>query len=372
MRRTMENKLAYLCSSLSWGGLEMNQLRNAAWMKERGHMVVFLAVKDTPVFKAAVNAGLATVAIHRHKKYYDFKSGRALAKILEKENVSHLIIRDTRDMSVSVIAKRRCSQKVHLSYFMEMQLGVKKTHLLHSIRYRNIDLWSCPLNWLADQVRTMTHFPNERLVVIPSGLELTKAMSTYSKAESRSIMDLPADRIIIGLVGRFDVQKGQMVLLEALSKLEDKEVTVCLLGEPTIGEGEAYSRQMRAFIDTNNLADRVFIRPFRSDVSTFFRAVDVFVMASKAETFGMVTIESMACSTPIIASNGGGSPEILGHGALGLLYTPMDPSALTDALTEFLNDSRRVSSSDLKNAAEQYDHTKVCSAVERALGLFNY
>jgi glycosyltransferase involved in cell wall biosynthesis len=368
----MENKLAYLCSSMSWGGLEMNQLRNAIWMKDRGHRVVFLAVKDTPVFKAAVNAGLVTVAIQRHKKYYDFKSGRALAKILEKEGVSHLILRDTRDMSVAVIAKRKCSRKVHLSYFMEMQLGVKKTHLLHSIRFGYFDLWSCPLNWLADQVRTMTHFPHERITVIPSGLELTKAMSTYSKEEARQKMDLPLDPTIIGLVGRFDVQKGQMVLLEALSKLENKEVAVCLLGEPTIGEGESYSSEISAFIAANHLTDRVFIRPFRSDVSTFFRAVDVFVMASKAETFGMVTIESMACGTPIIASNGGGSPEILGHGALGLLYAPMDANALADALKEFLNDSQRVSSSALKKAAEHYDHIKVCSAVERALGLFSY
>ena len=368
----MENKLAYICSSLSWGGLEMNQLRNASWMRERGHRVVFFAVKDTPVFKAAIHAGLVTIAIDRHRKYYDFKSGRALAKILEKEGVTHLIFRDTRDMSVSVIAKRKCAHQVHLSYFMEMQLGVKKTHLLHSIRFRYLDLWSCPLNWLADQVRTMTHFPHERIVVIPSGLELNKAMSPYSKEEARQKMDLPLDRTIVGLVGRFDVQKGQMVLLEALTKLENQEVALCLLGEPTIGEGEAYSRQMNAFIASSGLKERVFVRPFRSDVSTFFRAVDVFVMASKAETFGMVTIESMACGTPIIASNGGGSPEILGHGALGLLYTPMDVNALADALTEFLKDSQRVTSSDLENAAQRYNHTKVCSAVERTLGLLSY
>jgi glycosyltransferase involved in cell wall biosynthesis len=324
------------------------------------------------LYKAALSAGLETIASHRHKKYYDFKSGRALAKILETEGVSHLIIRDTRDMSVSVIAKRRCAHNVHLSYFMEMQLGVKKTHLLHSIRFRHIDLWSCPLNWLADQVRTMTHFPKDRIVVIPSGLELSKAMSQYSRAEARGKMNLPGERTIIGLVGRFDVQKGQMVLLEALSRLQNQEVSVCLLGEPTIGEGEEYSHQMTEFITSNHLTERVFIRPFRPDVSTFFRAVDVFVMASKAETFGMVTIESMACGTPIIASNGGGSPEILGHGALGLLYTPMDSSALADVLTEFLNDSQRVSSSDLEKAAQHYDHTKVCSTVERALGLFSH
>ncbi len=350
----------------------MNQLRNAVWMKERGHSVVFLGVKDSPVVKAAMAAGLATIAIHRHKKYYDFNSGRALSKILETEGVSHLIIRDTRDMSVSVIAKRRCSHKVHLSYFMEMQLGVKKTHLLHSIRFRNIDLWSCPLNYLADQVRTMTRFSKDKIVVIPSGLDLAKAASSLSTMEARLEMDLPLDKQIFGLAGRFDTQKGQLLLLEALAMTQNPNSVVCLLGEPTLGEGEVYSRQITAFIDGNNLNERVFIRPFRSDVSTFFRAVDAFVMASKAETFGMVTIESMACGTPILASNAGGSPEILEFGKIGTLFTPMDAHALADAMSNFIEHPERVSAQDLIQASQHYSHVKVCSAVESALRITNY
>ncbi len=368
----MNHKLGYLCSSLSWGGLEMNQLRNAVWMHERGHSVVFLGVKDSPVFKEAIAAGLRTLEIVRHKKYYDFKSGRALAKLLEREEISHLILRETRDMSASVIAKRHCAHPIHLSYFMEMQLGVKKTHVLHTLRYRHFDLWSCPLNYLADQVRTMTRFSQDKVIVIPSGLDLAKATSLLSKTEARLEMDLPLDKQIFGLAGRFDAQKGQLLLLEALAMTNNTTTAVCLLGEPTIGEGESYSRQITEFIDGNNLNERVFIRPFRSEVSTFFRAVDAFVMASKAETFGMVTIESMACGTPIIASNAGGSPEILDFGKIGTLFTPMDSHALADAMTDFIENPERVSAKDLIQASQHYNHAKVCSAVENALGLINY
>jgi glycosyltransferase involved in cell wall biosynthesis len=365
----MENKLAYLCSSLSWGGLEMNQLRNALWMKDRGHAVVFFGVKDSPALNAAMAAGLRTIEIVRHKKYYDFKAGKALAKLLDNQVITHLILRDTRDMSVSVIAKRHCGHPIHLSYFMEMQLGVKKTHFLHTLRYGYFDLWSCPLNWLADQVRTMTRFSKDKIVVIPSGLELAKATSQLTKSEARSEMNLPLDKDIFGLVGRFDAQKGQLLLLQALVLTKYTKSAVCLLGEPTIGEGEAYARQITAFIEDNNLQDRVFIRPFRSDVSTFFRAVDAFVMASKAETFGMVTIESMACGTPILASNAGGSPEILEFGKMGTLFTPMDAQSLADAMIHFCNDPSKISNETLIQSAQQYDHTKVCSAVEGALGL---
>ena len=372
MNELMKTKLAYLCGSLSWGGLEMNQLRNAVWMSERGHAVVLLGVKDSPIMKAAMKAGLKTCEIVRHKKYYDFKSGKVLAKLLEQESISHLILRDTRDMSVSVIAKRHCTHPIHLSYFMEMQLGVKKTHLLHTLRYRYVDLWSCPLNWLADQVRIMTRFTKDKIVVIPSGLDLVKATSASSKIEARTEMKLPIDKKIFGLAGRFDAQKGQLLLLQALVMTQNPNSAVCLLGEPTIGEGEEYSEQIAAFIESNHLQDRVFIRPFRSDVSTFFRAVDAFVMASKAETFGMVTIESMACGTPIIASNAGGSPEILEFGKIGTLFSPMNANSLSEAMSSFSSSPDNVSSDDLVRAAQKYDHHQVCSAVERALGIVRY
>lgn len=350
----------------------MNQLRNAVWMKDRGHEVAIFGVKDSPIVKAAKDAGLQTCEIVRHKKYYDFKAGKVLAKLLEHEAISHLILRDTRDMSVSVIAKRHCAHPIHLSYFMEMQLGVKKTHLLHTLRYRYFDLWSCPLNWLAEQVRTMTRFSKDKIVVIPSGLDLAKATSSRSKIEARAEMELPLEKLIFGLVGRFDAQKGQLLLLQALVLTNNPNSAVCLLGEPTIGEGEAYSEQITAFIESNHLQDRVFIRPFRSDVSTFFRAVDAFVMASKAETFGMVTIESMACGTPIIASNAGGSPEILEFGKIGTLFRPMDEQSLAEAMNSFSSTPDKISSEDLVHAAQQYDHHRVCSAVEIALGLGSY
>jgi hypothetical protein len=65
-------KLAYICSSTSWGGLEMNQWRNAFWMQERGHKVVIFALKDSPIYKKAESSSIPVVEIKKHRKYYDF------------------------------------------------------------------------------------------------------------------------------------------------------------------------------------------------------------------------------------------------------------------------------------------------------------
>lgn len=365
----MTNVLGYLCSSMSWGGLEMNQLKNANWMKERGHTVFLICRENSPIEMSAKELGVPILTIEKHRKYYDFKAGKQLAKLIDSHKITHLIVRDTRDMSVSVIAKRKAKNPLHLSYFMEMQLGVKKTHLLHTIRFSYFDLWSCPLNWLQKQVWTMTKMNPSRVKVIPSGLDLRMFEPVQEQAVAREQLQLPTDKIIFGLIGRFDPHKGQVLLLEALSKIENQDVCVCFLGEPTKEAGPEYVDLMHNIIQAHHLEDRVFIRPFRKDIATFFYAIDAFIMASKAETFGMVTIESMACGIPVIASNAGGSPEILDYGKFGLLFEPLYADSLARKMLYFLENRSTFLPDDLKKEVKKYDHVAVCEQVEEELGL---
>ncbi len=363
----MKLRIGYLLGSNSKGGLEMNQVRNALWMQERGHSVFLLCIKGSPAEVMAKELGVPVVNIEKHRKYYDFKRGKALAKILQEQQISHLIVRATQDMSVAVIAKRVLKNKLHLSYFMEMQLGVKKTNFLHTYRFKHFDLWSCPLNWLEHQVHTMTKFPKDRTVLIPSGIDLSQFADLPTKTESRGLLDLPQEMKIFGLIGRFDVQKGQLLLLNAMLQCPRKDFGVLFLGEPTHNEADDYYAEMQELITREGLKDRVFIRPFRKDIATFYKAVDWFVMTSKAETFGMVTIEAMACGTPTLGSNAGGTPELLKFGELGVLFETLNETDLAKKLKAIMEDQYKIDAEILKVEARRFDHVKVCGEVERVL-----
>ena len=369
----MSHKLAYLCGSKSWGGLEMNQLRNAKWMQERGHSVVIYCQENSPIFEAATDFSIPVVAIEKHKRWYDFKAGKKLARLLDSKAVSHLVVRDPRDMSISVIAKRNTKSKIHLSYFMEMQLGVKKRSFLHTIRFSYFDLWSCPLFWLAKQVETKTFFNTRKMRVITSGLELkTLEKQASDKLTARKQLNLPENLLIFGLIGRFDPLKGQVLVLEALSKLTNKNIGVCFLGEPTKEADSEYLDLMHEICLKHKLEEKVFIRPFRKDIGTFFSAIDAFVMASKAETFGMVAIESMAFGIPVIASNAGGSPEILDSGKFGLLFESLNAESLADQMNHFIAFPNQFFKENLRAEAQKYDHNGVCEEVEKALSVVPY
>lgn len=364
----MSVHLGYLCSSESWGGLELNHLRNAIWMHKRGHKVLVLAVANSRFAKEAEAAGLTVQIIENHSKYYDFKSGRALVKLLKHHGISHLLIRATRDMSITAFAKWKLKDALHTSYFMEMQLGVKKTHFLHSRRHNEIDLWACPLPWLEQQVRTMTRFKN-KIVQIPSGMDLTQFQNIPTKEEARKQLELPENTILFGLMGRFDPQKGQLLLLKAMKKAKNKDFHVALLGEPTHNEAEEYYAEMLALMESELFKGRVHVRPYMKNPVAFYAALDWFVMATKAESIGMVTMESIACGTPVLGSNAGGTPEVLEQDKGGILFETMSADDLAEKIDVICDQNISKDSEVLREMAQQYDHNSVCAAVETALGI---
>ena len=114
----------------------MNQAKNALWMLQKGHFVLALGRENSSFQKFCEEHHIPFQKIEKHRKYYDFKAARQLREHLSKNKIEHLILRDVKDMSVSVAAKfwSKSSFKVH--YFMEMQLGDSQKNILHTVRFR--------------------------------------------------------------------------------------------------------------------------------------------------------------------------------------------------------------------------------------------
>lgn len=364
----MNNRLAYFCSSQSWGGLEMNHLRNALWMRERGHNVLVLGVASSPFHAHALELGLSFHPILPHRRWYDFKAVRRLKKIVDEEKITHFIVRMVGDQSIAAGIKYKCKNQLHVSYFMEMQLGIRKKSVFHTFRFRYIDLWSCPLDWLKTQIEAQTKFKNH-LTVIPSGIDLSRFAQAPSRLEARKSLNLPMDVKLFGMVGRFDPKKGQLLLMQAMKRCKNADFHVLFMGETTHNEGSDYLHSVQTFITENGLENRVEFRPYSSEIAHFYRCIDWMVMASDAETVGMVTIEALACGTPVLGSNAGGTPEILQEGLGGLLFETKNAADLADKIDFICANNLTSEESTLKKLAERFDHNKVCEAVEEHLHL---
>jgi glycosyltransferase involved in cell wall biosynthesis len=359
-------KIAYVCSSLSLGGLELNHLRNAHWMQERGHEVAIFSPKDSPLFKQAINDGMTCYPISHQRKYYAWGAALRLFRTLRRNKFTHVFIRDNRDMSLCATVKCLSGKKLSLAYFMEMQLGVKKKGVLHTLRFSYLNYWFCPLPYLEQQVLEWTNINPEKVHLLPSGINRTN-IKLMPREEARKQLALPAREFTFGLVGRFDRQKGQLLVLEAMELCKHRAFNVVFLGEPTRNEQHGVVEAMEEFIAAKNLEQRVFIRPFMPELSTFYASIDALIMATKAETFGMVTLEAITYGVPVVGSRAGGTPDLLQNENFGYCFEPLVAASLAEAMDKMIDQPLVFNTKTWEAHLARFDYQAVCKSIEQVV-----
>ncbi len=324
--------IACFSSSTSWGGLEMNLVRWAHWLSEHRTVKIFCQ-KESQIHQESKRLGLDCAFIDSHMKYYDVRAGWKLSKLLQRENCSQVLFRDTKDMSTLALAKTFSGGRLRLSYFQGMQIGVSKRDFLHTIRFKKIDHWITPLNVLKQEVISNTRFPAERIYVMPLAVDET-FKTKRTAIEIRQELQIPMEHTVFGVIGRLDKGKCQDVFLRAFSllKKENSNIHALIIGDETRNSAHDFKRTLLDIIDENNLSNSVTILPNQNPVVDYMNSLDVLVMSSEAETFGMVTIEGLWLGKIIIGTNSGGTPEILAQGKYGTLVKPKDIDSLKKAM----------------------------------------
>lgn len=151
------------------------------------------------------------------------------------------------------------------------------------------------------------------------------------------------DTVVIGLVGRISRWKGQHIFLAAAAEVLKKfpQAKFQIVGSAMFGE-EAYEREIRALAESLGIRGCVEFMGFRSDAQELIGQFDVLVHASvTGEPFGQVIIEAMVVGKPVVATRGGGVPEIVIEGVTGLLVPMGDAPAMANAICELLSDPAR-------------------------------
>lgn len=178
---------------------------------------------------------------------------------------------------------------------------------------------------------------HERYSVIPTGTNLNPFLNADGKAlrKERGWQD---DTVLIS-VGRLAPEKNWDTLLRAFSKAHVEHPNLRLV---LIGDGTA-RQSLETLASELGVADRVTFTgalPF-DEIPRYLKSADVFAFASITETQGLVTIEAMAASLPVVAVDGPGTRDIMEHGKQGFLVEN-DPDALADGLNKLLSDPQKI------------------------------
>jgi glycosyltransferase involved in cell wall biosynthesis len=150
--------------------------------------------------------------------------------------------------------------------------------------------------------------------------------------------DVPDQRPTVILVGRISRWKGQHVFIRAAAIVHDRfpRAGFQIVGSAMFGEDD-YEREIRELVHEMKMDDCLEFTGFRSDVADIIRQSTLLVHASTVgEPFGQVLIEAMAAEKPVVATKGGGVPEIVNDGITGLLVAMGDVEGMAAAICQLL------------------------------------
>ena len=171
------------------------------------------------------------------------------------------------------------------------------------------------------------------MVVVPPGINVSRFDRARIDPAVTGVFRQGASRVV-GTVGRLSRQKAVHVLLDATPQLlaDDPDTRILIVGDgPLRGALERQARRL-------GVSRAVTFLGHLRDVLPVYAAMDVFVLPSRYEGFGVVFLEAMASGVPVIGTRVVGSREAVDDGVTGLLVPPGDAPALASAVLRLLSD----------------------------------
>lgn len=207
-----------------------------------------------------------------------------------------------------------------------------------------------PSQWLMGRVKKSILF--EGLAssrVIPNGVDLSVF---HPGLEDRAALGLPTDAYVLLFAAdgvRVNKLKDFQTLHHAILQVAERLPKVLFVALGERGQTEQVGRAELRFVPYQNNPDLV---------ASYYRAADLYVHASHADTFPNSIIEAMACGTPVVATKVGGIPEQIVEGKTGFLTPEGDPAALAMRIEQLLRNAEfrhRMGQVAAKDASKRFD-----------------
>ncbi len=211
-----------------------------------------------------------------------------------------------------------------------------------------------PSDAARQQIAAVWKLPHESIQRIDEGpaAQFFPAPCQASKQRILQRFSLPPNHPIVLYVGGISPHKNLAGLMHALAQVPGKWHCVIVGDESNDGYIDCH-QELRETIGTLALHDRVTFTGYISDdeLCAFYNVAALLVLPSFDEGFGLPAVEAMACGLPVVASNRGSLPEVIGDA--GLLVDPLDHGAMAAAVSRLLGDvslRKRLSASGIERA----------------------
>ena len=234
------------------------------------------------------------------------------------------------------------SRVEHHGPFKHIRFALQKT--IENRVYRSSDQFIVLSSSFQKVLEDDYGVPEDRIHVIPGGVDVHRFHPTEDVEMVRRELGLPQDRIILVSVRRLARRMGLDRLVHAVSVLRRDFPNLLTI---VVGTGDL-ENELRSLVSELNLEEHIWFVGKVSDAQLprYYQAADLSVVPSVAfEGFGLITIESLACGTPVLGTPVGGTSEILRGLSQGLLSNGTSTMDLVEGIGTVLSHPSRLPSS---------------------------
>ncbi len=326
----------------------VNQLIiNVLGLKNRGYDVVVACVENSPVHLALKDKGIDFVFIDEERIFW---SALRIRRFLKRNNIDVIHTHHSKGHTIGLLS---------VSFRKKEKLVVQRSVLFPTtnvFKYLNprVDLFIANSKAVKEVMRK--HFVNpKKIEVLYSAVDENK-LKGIERDEVRREYGLEGN--VFGVVGNYSSFKGHDIALEAFKKLNLKNSMLVLVGRDT--------EKLKKVAKELKIESRVRILGFRKDAYKIIAGLDLLLIPSLRESFPNVAIEAFLLKVPVVGTNVGGIPELLGEGR-GIVCFP-EPNSMAKAIMDMVVSDRK----SITNRAFQFakDNLTADKKVENLIRIY--
>ena len=313
-------KILYLITGLALGGAEKVVSDLADEMYKLGHNVKIAYLTGNVLVKP-ISPDIEIVALHLNSAKSFLSASRKYQKLVRSfrpdvihAHMVHANIFARLNRTLCPVPKLICTAHNSNEGGKARMIAYRLTNYLSDVN-TNVSQEA------TEALIAKGAFSKNDVITIYNGIDLRKFKKTHNS------ISLDKDLLNIITVGRFNDQKDYPNLINAFAILKNRHKSNIKL--TIVGDGELRPN-IESLIKELALDKDITLLGRRSDITELLNAADIFVLASKHEGLPTVVIEAMACECYVVATDCGGSAEILG--STGKLVTTQDSQELAKAL----------------------------------------
>jgi glycosyltransferase involved in cell wall biosynthesis len=279
-----------------------------------------------------------------------------MVHIASPDIVAHRAVSWARRHDIPAIASIHTRFETYLAYYHLEMLEPTARAIMRRL-YRRCDAIVAPAESMAAVLRAQRM--NRDISIWTRGVDRQQFHPGRRDMEWRRGLGIDDKTMVVAFLGRLVIEKGLDVFADAVDALGERNVDHRIL---VIGDGPA-----RSWFESR-LPNAIFIgQQVGDDLARSVASSDVFLNPSTTETFGNVTLESMACRLPVVAAVATGATSLVRDGHTGMLVEASDVEGFADALERYAQDPelrRRHGDAGLAYA-QTMDWDRINSAVVR-------